>query len=112
MPDDPTPKRALPKRIVRLPLAEPYQAFSVDVWANPPNSVIARLNSGTEETPKAFGELIVGHDLVDFDGTPYPADAAEAFELLPTEVALLMIRAATGDAAKLPLLRNGRSRSG
>jgi len=71
--ESPTPARRLPKRIAKVALPDPYTDFSVELWVNIPPTVWNKLMSAdlTVCAP-AFDQLVISHDLVDFDGQPYP----------------------------------------
>jgi len=100
MPDE-TPKRfTIVARIVRLELPPPYAGGWVEARVNYPPAVGAALASGSNETRTAFDQLVVGHNLNDEDGHPYPEPGGGAlFDALPTDLAVIIInevRAAFG----------------
>lgn len=87
MPDE-TPKRAMPRRIAEVQLPEPYDCFTVHLWVNTPQSLWRDLMSSDLDTcAAAFGRIVVSHDLVDFDGAPYPPGGSpDLYRELPTEL--------------------------
>jgi len=100
MPDE-TPKRfTIVPRIVRLELPPPYTGGWVDARVNFTPATGAALISGTNETRLAFDQLVVGHNLNDESGQPFPEPGGGAlFDALPTDLAVIIInevRAAFG----------------
>ena len=98
--------RRLPKRIVPLTLPAPYDDFHVTCWINAPRSLWLEAQSGDEQrTAAALQQIVLDHDLVDFDGVAYaPAASAEFWEQIPTEVGIVIIQAiqsATGVLSKV-----------
>ncbi len=85
-------RKRLVKRIVRFPLPEPYEDFSVQAWVNYPASL---LNSAKTEDERiaALRQIVLEHDLVDFEGEPYPpADTKEFWINVPQDVgAFIMV---------------------
>jgi hypothetical protein len=94
-PDEP---RRLPKRIAELTLPAPYDDFHVTCWINAPQSLWRDVtgNDGTTDGTKravaALQQIVVGHDLVDFDGEPY-ADGDTFWNDAPSEVGALIVQA-------------------
>lgn len=87
MPDD-SPKRVMPRRVVEVSLPEPYACFTVRLWINLPQSLWREMMSNDLDTcAAAFGKMVVSHDLVDFDGNPYPPGGSpDLYRELPTEL--------------------------
>ena len=109
MPEE-APKRRLPKRIVEVTLPEPYQQFTATLWVNMPRSLLEGLYSMDEETiAAAFAQLVIGHDLVDFDGAPYPpAGTPEFFRAIPNDLFAVIRLAARQQEGRLSPPSAGR----
>ena len=104
MPDEAPATRRLPKRIVHVQLADPYSDFSADLWVNVPPPLWNDLLSNDLATcAAAFDQLVVKHDLVDFDGQPYPqADGAGTlYRALPADVIAAILQARNGQVGRL-----------
>lgn len=114
---DPAPSEApapatgprIRRREAWLPLAgagaEAYPGFEVQVWTNYPARLWADVQSRDEERiGAALRQLIRGHNgWQDFDGQPYPpADTAEFWGAIPTELAALIILTIERGAFDLP----------
>ena len=100
--------RRLPKRTVEVTLPEPYSDFKVTVWVNFPPSLRQQLfSSDIEQVAEAFGQLVISHDLCDFDGEPLPADGAALYRAMPEELVPVIWRAAINEVGRLPK-GNGR----
>lgn len=103
------PRRVLPKRIVKLPLPEPYNDFSVTAWLNHPPSVRAGMRSLVEaEARAAFKEVLVAHDLVDFDGEPYPQAGDEFYDAISEDLLRVIYLEIIGNVGKLVPTSGGR----
>jgi hypothetical protein len=102
--------RRLPHRIVTLPLPEPYQEFSIEAWINFPQSLMQGMASGDEaRIMDALTQIVVSHDLVDFDGQPYPQASERAFwEAIPTDLAMVIMQAINDQVGKLPKANGAR----
>lgn len=98
-----TATKKMPKRIVSIPLPEPYQDFSITAWLNFPRTVKDDLNSGVEERVRAaLMQIVVGHDLVDYDGRSYPpASDPEFWSEIPNDTGLVIVTAVNGQIGKL-----------
>lgn len=96
--------RRLPKRIAELTLPEPYNEFHATCWINAPRSLWLEATSQDEATvTAALQQIVVGHDLCDFNGDPYPpADDPEFWNLIPTEVGAVIISAIQSQVGRLP----------
>ena len=81
-------KRRLPKRVGTVPLPDPYGDFHITAWFNFPWHLRAEIQSGDEARARAaWTQIILDHDLVDFDGEPYPpAGTDEFYEAIPQEI--------------------------
>ena len=105
MPDEaPAPARRLPKRIVKVQLADPYAIFSAEVWVNIPPPLWADLLSNDLATcATAFDRLVISHDLVDFDAQPYPQPDGQGslYRALPNDVIAAIIQARNAQVGKL-----------
>ena len=100
----PAPARRLPKRIVRVQLADPYADFGAEVWVNiPPPLWNDLLSNDLATCAAAFDQLVVSHDLVDFDGQPYPQpDGAGAlYRALPADVIAAILQARNAQVGRL-----------
>lgn len=96
--------RRLPKRVVEVALADPYGDFRCAVWVNCPPSVWADLlGNDLAACARAFDQLVTSHDLVDFDGQPYPQpDGSGAlYRALPADVIAAVIQARSGQVGRL-----------
>jgi hypothetical protein len=84
----PEPSRRLPKRIVHLALPDPYGDFSVDLWVNIPQSLWREMmGTDLDACAAAFGQMVTAHDLVDFNGAPYPPGGSpDLYRELPTDL--------------------------
>ena len=87
MPDD-TPRRVMPRREATVQLPPPYEMFSVTVWVNIPPAVWRDMMSNDlDKCAAAFGQIVVHHDLVDYDGAPYAAGGSpDLYRQLPTDL--------------------------
>ena len=101
--------RQLPKRIVHITLPEPYNDFSIDAWANFPQSLLREMGSGDEgRVMGAMTQIVTGHDLVDFDGADYPPPSEAAFwEAIPTDLAVVIMQSIQAEVGKLPKANGG-----
>jgi len=125
----PTPIRSLPKRTVVITLPDPYQDFHVTAWVNFPQKMLndmqelakkARIAAKAaedadgdtdapvdEETQSGIAlllrQIVLGHDLVDFDGQHYPPATDPAlYDVIPTELMVVVLREIIGQVGKLP----------
>ena len=125
----PTPIRSLPKRTVSITLPEPYQDFHVTAWVNFPQKMLndmqalakkARIAAKAaedadgdtdapvdDETQSGIAvllrQIVLGHDLVDFDGQSYPpATDPTLYDVIPTELMVVVLREIIGQVGKLP----------
>jgi hypothetical protein len=72
MPNDSLPIKR-PKRIATLRLAEPYSVYTVRAWINLSPALLAELRTmDPEKVAHVTQELIVEHNITDFDGNPLP----------------------------------------
>lgn len=72
MPDE-APRIKRPKRIATLRLPEPYNVYTVRAWINMPQALFDDLRTmDPEKVAHVTQELIVEHNLTDFDGNPLP----------------------------------------
>lgn len=105
MPDEsPTIARRLPKRIVKVSLPNPYAAFSVELWVNIPPTVWNKLMSDDLKVcAPAFDQLVISHDLVDFDGQPYPQPDGQGslYRVLPNEVISVIVQTRNSQVGRL-----------
>lgn len=99
----PQPIRRLPKRIVTVALPEPYDEFHVTIWVNHPVSLETELQSGDQERIRAaLLQVYLGHDLVDFDGNPYPPMSDPAFwDVCPPELGAVFYQVKQEQIGKL-----------
>jgi hypothetical protein len=97
-------ERRLPRRIEEIQLPEPYEDFHITAWVNYPGQLREDMRSGDEKKVSAALKLIViSHDLVDFDGKPYPPASEEAFWTeAPDDVGYAIIGAIRDRFGKLP----------
>lgn len=96
--------RRMPKRVVEVALPAPYDVFHVRLWVNfPPAFKEQLLSRDIEVCAAAFSQMIVEHDLVDFDGEslPPPGDPA-LYRALPDELIGVLFRAQLAEIGKLP----------
>jgi len=97
-----TPIRKLPKRIATLPLPAPYDDFTVTAWLNYPWALRSDLLSGDEAKARAaFDQILVGHDLVDFDGTPFPAGGSAFYDAIPEDLLKVIYQTIQTNVGKL-----------
>lgn len=104
------PARRLPRRVERVRLPAPYDDFSVTAWLNFPRSLIVRLQALPRDTPEGdaeagrlIGQIVIDHDLVDFDGAPYPPTTDPAFwEEIPPDLQAILISEVFGRVGKVP----------
>jgi hypothetical protein len=83
-----------------------YAGFTVTLWINYPQRVKQEILSGDESrVTAALGDLVTDHDLVDFDGEPYPASGPEFWQAIPDDLAKVIVQALVSGA--LPK-QNGR----
>src|SRR5690242_16981634 len=102
MPDEINIRR-LPRRTAEVTLPAPYDDFHVTVWVNFPPSLRQKLfSSDLDQVAEAFGQLVVSHDLVDFDGEPLPANGADLYRAMPEELVPVIWRAALNEVGRLP----------
>lgn len=94
--------KVLPKRVITFPLPEPYQDFSITAWINFPQSVGEDLRSGDIERGRvALMQIVRGHDLVDYDGVPYPpADDPKFWDAIPNDVGGMIVTAINSQVGK------------
>ena len=110
MPDEAPAQRRLPRRIVHLQLPEPYSLFTVDLWVNIPQSLWRDLMSNDlDACAAAFGRVVVSHDLVDFDGAPYPPGGSpDLYRELPADLVRIIADLRTAQIGKLSPPSAGR----
>lgn len=96
------PRRVLPKRIVKLALPEPYHEFSITAWLNHPMSVRRGMESTDETVARAaFKEVLIAHDLVDFNGEPFPQVGDEFFDAIDLDLLRVVYQTIIGNVGKL-----------
>jgi hypothetical protein len=105
-PPDPVPiapRRVLPRRVRQIALPEPYDDFTVTAWMNAPKELWREVNSGEEaRILPALMQLVTDHDLVDFDGNPYPPASERAFwDEINNDLGAFIIQAVAGQIGKL-----------
>ena len=102
--------RRLPKRIETIQLPEPYEEFHVTAWINHPGQLREDMRSGDEaKVMAALKQIVLGHDLVDFDGQPYPAASEPAFwTQAPDDVGYAILGAIRNQYGKLPKANGAR----
>lgn len=105
------PAKKMPRRIVEIALPEPYQDFSITAWLNFPRSVKDDFNSNVEGRVRAaLMQIVVGHDLVDYDGRPYPpADDPAFWTEIPNDTGLVIVAAVGNQIGKLTPTNAARS---
>jgi hypothetical protein len=95
------PKPAMRKRIATFKLYEPYEDFTVTAWVNFPQRLL-RDGQTEDERLAALSEIVLAHDLVDFDGNPYPPANDPAFwREIPQDVAAVIIQSIQGQMGRL-----------
>jgi hypothetical protein len=95
------PKPPMRKRIATFKLFEPYETDTITAWINFPQRML-REGQSEDERIAALGEILLAHDLVDFDGTPYPAANDPAFwREIPQDVAQVIIQSIQGQMGRL-----------
>lgn len=97
------PRRVLPRRVRTIALPEPYDDFTVTAWMNAPKELWREVNSGDEaRILPALMQLVTDHDLVDFDGNPYPPASERAFwDEINNDLGAYIIQAVAGQIGKL-----------
>jgi len=95
------PKR-LVKRIVKFALSEPYEDFTVTAWINfDPRLLLKAVTE--EERIAALQKVILEHDLVDFDGEPYPPSSDPEFiRQVPDDVLRFIMAGVEAQKGHLP----------
>jgi hypothetical protein len=95
------PKPPMHKRIATFKLFEPYETDTITAWINFPQRML-REGQSEDERIAALGEILLAHDLVDFDGTPYPAANDPTFwREIPQDVAQVIIQSIQGQMGRL-----------
>jgi len=84
-------------------LAEPYAGFRFRLWMTAPTRVWMTVGAGGDAAEPALRSLVLAHNgWRDEDGAPYPpADDPTFWELIPTELAALVLRAAQVELGRL-----------
>lgn len=97
------PKRVLPRRYKTIHLPAPYQDFTIEAWMNAPKHLWREVNSKDEaRTLAALMQIVTDHDLVDFDGNPYPPASERAFwDEIDNDLGAYIIQTVAGQIGKL-----------
>jgi hypothetical protein len=93
----------IPRRLVWVDVPE-YDGFRAKVWCNYPKRLALELASEDQERIyAALGQLVLEHNgWLDDQGEPFPpADTRAFWDAVPNELALMLMRVATVDAASL-----------
>lgn len=98
------------RRYVELDLPEPYEGVHVTVWANAPLSLRMRLvkPESDEDLAAVWGQIVVGHNLLDFDGKPLPpATDPDFYYQMPGDLMPLLLQAILDQYGRLSPKRAG-----
>ena len=95
--------KRLPKRIVTFPLPAPYDDFSVTAWVNFSQELAEELRSqDIKRGQAALLQIVCGHDLVDFNGKPFPpADDPRFWQEIPNDLAAVIVNAINSQVGRL-----------
>lgn len=107
-----TPGPRMPKRLrwIDLPSVdnsgeEAYPGFRVKLWVNYPAALLNEIRSGEHPRVKAaLQKIVLEHNgWCDDEGTPFPpTDAEDFWEVVPTELAAIVISYIQTETVKLP----------
>ena len=102
MPDESRIRR--PKRVATLRLAPPYDVYTVRAWINVPESRFEELRASptTEVVARFVADVIVEHDLTDFDGAPLPpAGSLDLAKVLDGDIYSAIMQARQAEVGRL-----------
>lgn len=93
-----------PRRVATLRLAPPYDVYTVRAWINVPQARFdeMRANPTPEIVARFVADVIVEHDLTDFDGTPLPpAGSLSLAEVLDGDIYSAIMQARSAEVGRL-----------
>jgi hypothetical protein len=93
------------RREVWVDLPAEYEGLKARIWVNVPARIWADIGGSEKDAAKAAArQVVLEHNgWLDFDGEPYPPASDDAFwDVIPTELAAVLLTVIQLEMAKLP----------